>query len=101
MTDAAGKELYQNLISRRLGKRNFVDDQWLVGFHQDRRPTFNAHASLLKGSALLLRPRCQKLIDGAVHFRGPLGEGKVTAALKFQILRTLNGLMNFQLVLRR
>jgi hypothetical protein len=51
MTDTAGKELYQNLISRRLGKVNFVYDQRLVGFDQDRRSTFNAHAHLFSSRA--------------------------------------------------
>jgi hypothetical protein len=52
-------------------------------------------------SPFLSRLLGQKFIDGAVHFRGPLGEGKMSAAFKFQILRTGNGLMNFQLVFRR
>src|SRR5712692_2799342 len=47
MTDAAGKELYQNLVRRWIRKLNFIHDQWLVRFHQDCRTTFYAHRSLL------------------------------------------------------
>src|SRR3990167_283764 len=49
VTDAAGKELYQNLIRRRIRKINFIHNQGLIGFYEDCRPTLDAHpASLLR-----------------------------------------------------
>src|SRR3990167_9392374 len=48
VTDAAGKELYQNLIRRRNRKINFIHNQGLIGFYENCRPTLDAHpASLL------------------------------------------------------
>jgi hypothetical protein len=54
MTDAAAKELYQDLVRRRIRKLNFIHDQWLVRFHQDCRPTFNAHGYFLLAARLQL-----------------------------------------------
>jgi hypothetical protein len=44
MANAAGKKLDQHLIWSRIRKLDFIDDQWLVGFYQNRRPALCAHA---------------------------------------------------------
>jgi hypothetical protein len=43
VTNAAGKQFNQHLIGPGAGELDFVHDQRLVGFHEDRRSAFCAH----------------------------------------------------------
>jgi hypothetical protein len=43
VANAAGKELDQNLVGRRVRQLDLIHDQRLIRFHQDCRPTFGAH----------------------------------------------------------